>query len=201
MIPAKAALERLRQGNGRYVEGAPSATTARQDVSLDGQAPFAAILGCADSRVPVEHIFDQEVGRLFVVRVAGNVAEATSLGSIEYAVSVLETRLVVVMGHTHCGAVQAAVTNASLEGGPEYSNLRAVTTPIREALQPLLAARNGENLASFLPRAVEANVSATARQLRSRSPLLDDAAARGGVQIIGAVYDLATGVVTFLQDA
>jgi len=184
-MPA-ATLARLLEGNRRYVEGRPQAATATANrVELaNAQRPFAVILGCSDSRVPVEVVFDQGPGDLFVIRLAGNIVTGEVLASTEYAIEVLGSGLVVVLGHSGCGAVAAAVARAN-DGAkfPGHIGLLA------EAIAP--SARD--------EHPVEANARASARALTARSSIVRAAVARGGVRVVAAIYDLHTGVVTLLD--
>ena len=187
MHPAEkdAALARLLEGNGRYVEGHPHAAraSAHRVELADAQRPFAVVLGCSDSRVPVETIFDQGPGDLFVIRLAGNIVTAEGLASIEYAIEFLGSGLVIVLGHTGCGAVQAAISVA--ESGaypPGHIGLLA------EAIAP--STRDAHP--------VEANARASARALVGRSSIVRAAVARG-VRVLAAIYDLHTGRVTLLD--
>ncbi len=178
-----AALARLLEGNRRYVEGRPRAAAATADrVELaSGQRPFAVILGCSDSRVPVETIFDQGPGDLFVIRLAGNIVTAEGLASIEYAIDVLGSRLVLVLGHSGCGAVAAAISVAQTGSVPPgHIGLLA------EAIMPSVND----------PRPVEANARASARAILRRSSIVRAAAAENGIRVAAAVYDLHSGVVT-----
>jgi len=196
---AATAFAELRAGNARFVAGAPDRRVAADlehcRTLVDGQTPLAAVLGCADSRVPVEVVFDQGPGDLFVVRVAGNVAAPTQLGSLEYAVTVLGVRLVVVLGHSGCGAVTAALD--VLAGAPSLSpHLETIVARIRPSLpEPAAAAADH---AAALDAAVRANVAATAATVRHESDLLRPLAASGELLVAGAVYDLATGEVDWL---
>ena len=142
MISAVEALKRLREGNRRFVDGVrhietPASPEKRNDL-LAGQAPFAVILACADSRVPVEHIFDQGFGDLFVIRVAGNIAAPSQIGSAEYAAQQLSTRLLVVLGHTRCGAVGATLESLRQPGGKLSENMASIVDRIRPAVEDLL---------------------------------------------------------------
>lgn len=202
MSAAGSALERLKEGNRRFVAGETTAVTgaARRAELVSGQQPFAIILGCADSRVPVEHVFDQGLGELFVIRVAGNIATPSNIGSAEYAVAKCGTRLVVVMGHSQCGAVTAALEEV-LTGKPlDSPNLRAITDNIRPAVEPALAQATQPDLAVVLPGAVTANVRASIRTMRTRSALLEQVIRSGDLLIVGAEYALDTGEVAFLND-
>lgn len=198
-MDARTAFAELRAGNDRFVTGAPDRRVAADlehcRTLVDGQTPLAAVLGCADSRVPVEVVFDQGPGDLFVVRVAGNVAAPTQLGSLEYAVTVLGVRLVVVLGHSGCGAVTAALD--VLAGAPSLSpHLETIVTRIRPSLPDPAAA--AADRAAALDAAVRANVAATAATVRGESDLLRPLAASGELLVAGAVYDLATGRVDWL---
>jgi carbonic anhydrase len=195
-----AALADLQAGNARYVRGAGTEAVTNSDRRLHtataGQRPWATIVGCSDSRVPVEAIFDQGVGELFVVRVAGNVAGPAVIGSVEYGVEHLDTPLVVVMGHTHCGAVQAVVQGKRVGGSIPI--LAARILPAVERLRSADPKLEGEAL---VDAAVSENVRRVIDDLRIGSPELAKAAASGHVWIRGAVYDLGTGVVTWLDGA
>ncbi len=199
-IPADEALQRLQEGNQRFVAGAGGreapADATRRAALVAGQWPIAAVLGCADSRVPPEVVFDQALGELFVVRVAGNVAGPTQIGSLEYAVRELGVGLVVVLGHSRCGAIQAtlqAVADPALDLPPD---LLALVEYLRPSVEPV-AVDPGETPAARLRRAIHANVRDTLRRLAS-SPVLARACREGGLRIVGAEYALETGVVEFL---
>lgn len=189
-------LQRLREGNARFVAGEAGAparlSAARREELVKGQTPFAVVLGCADSRVPVEHIFDQGPGDLFVVRVAGNVAAPAALGSIEYAVGVLGCRLLVVLGHSGCGAVQATLDHLDDLSGPLSPALASIVDRIAGAVGPL-EAEGGDDL---LPRCVEQNVRSAVAELGRELPK----GPADSVHPRGAVYDLATGKVEFLDE-
>jgi carbonic anhydrase len=190
-IKADEALERLLAGNRRYVSGArafPDQTLARRQELVAGQKPFAAILSCSDSRVVPEIIFDQGLGNLFVVRVAGNIVDDALCGSLVYAVEHLGVPLILVLGHSGCGAVQLVIA-----GGPEEESLEALVAAIESAVE-LARSEPGP----LLENAVRANVVLTVGQLRSAAGLAT-CAAKGDLEILGAVYDLASGVVTLLD--
>lgn len=194
MVPAEEALERLRAGNARFAAGAPRARAAGPALLrelAEGQRPFATILGCSDSRVPAEIVFDQDVGDLFVIRVAGNVAAPTQVGSIEFAAEALGVPLVVVLGHTGCGAVLATLEQPEVPS----PNLRSITERIRPAIGSVGDAP-GDGLAD---RAVEANVRATVAELTSTSEILRRLADTDDLLITGAVYSLSTGLVELLS--
>jgi carbonic anhydrase len=197
------ALERLREGNRRFVAGEGSAVRQWHPGLTDGQWPFAVILGCADSRAPAEYVFDQGLGDLFVVRVAGNIVAPSLVGSVEFAASEFGTRLVVVMGHTQCGAVAATLRAIERSDGPSSSNVRSIVDRIAPHLARLYDERRDDTLdeGARLVEAIRINALASARELRDSSALVHDLVERGRVKIVAAVYDLATGVVSFHQDA
>lgn len=196
MISATEALERLRAGNARFVEGTSSITdavsVARRAELIDGQTPFAAILACSDSRVPVELIFDQGLGDLFVIRVAGNIAAPSQVCSIEYAASVLGAQLVVVLGHSNCGAIDATLKELAQEQAVRSPILRAIVDRIGPALAGL------EN--PTLLDAVAANVRNTVAELRSGSKILENLIDAGSLVIVGAEYSIESGKVGFFDD-
>lgn len=199
-MDAVRALAELRAGNERFVTDAPDRRVA-SDLAhcrtlVGGQEPVAAVLGCADSRVPVEMVFDQSPGDLFVVRVAGNVAAPTQLGSLEYAATVLGVRLLVVLGHSGCGAVTAALD--VLGGAPSLSpHLEKIVTRIRPSLPA--GPVSPEDHDAALDAAVRANVRATVAAVRRESDLLAPLLASGELVVAGAYYDLETGRVTWLE--
>jgi carbonic anhydrase len=205
MLTAPEALARLRDGNRRFVAsrttGSAAAHAARRADLVAGQAPFAILLGCSDSRVPAELVFDQGFGDLFVIRVAGNIVAPSLVGSVEFAASTFGTRLVVVMGHSRCGAVTAALDE--LRGGAttQSKNLRAIVDRIRPALEGLLAGRRDEDPDVLMRDAVRANVRASANQLRHGSELLEALGRDDGLLVVGAEYSLETGVVDFFDHA
>jgi carbonic anhydrase len=200
MIPAADALHRLRDGNRRFVNAersnVESLSEGRRAELAASQDPFAVILACSDSRVPVELVFDQGLGDLFVIRVAGNIVAPSQIGSIEYAASQLGTRLVVVLGHSNCGAVDA--TLAELTRAPDHRspNLQSIVDRIRPAVEPLLDAPDGPTL----PQAVLANVRQSVAQLRHGSAILEELIATDGLAVVGAKYWIETGEVRFFDD-
>ena len=194
MTTAAEALQRLIDGNQRFLAGAPSGVlseVAKREALKDGQAPFAVILGCADSRVSPELVFDQGLGELFVVRTAGHVATPVELGSIEYAVEHLGARLIVVLGHSSCGAVQATLGAMDDPDGDATPNISELIEHIRPGLTSLESAAGAERLTE----AVSANVRATVEGLSAGSDVLRE---RGDLVIMGAVYSLETGAVELL---
>lgn len=200
MISAADALQRLREGNRRFVNAersnAESLSEARRAELAAGQDPFAVVLACSDSRVPVELIFDQGLGDLFVIRVAGNIVAPSQIGSIEYAASQLGTRLVLVLGHSNCGAVDATLAELSREQELRSPNLRSIVDRIKPAVEPLLDAPEGLTL----PKAVLANVRHSVEQLRHGSQILEELIDKGELIVVGAKYWIETGEVRFLDD-
>jgi len=186
----------LREGNARFVAGEGGARRSWHPHLVEGQRPFAVILGCSDSRAPVEYVFDQGLGDLFVIRVAGNIVAPSLVGSVEFAVGAFGTRLVVVMGHTQCGAVGATV-HALEHGAPESANLAAIVERITPHVKPIFDGPGDHD--AHLAAAVRANAIAAAREMRDASPILHDLVEKGRVVIAAAVYNLSTGVVDFLE--
>ena len=202
-IPALEALERLREGNRRFVAGdrnlATLASGLRRHEFLAGQQPFAVILGCSDSRVPVEIVFDQGVGDLFVIRVAGNVVAPSQIGSVEFAAEQFGTRLVIVLGHTRCGAIQATLDELRRPTASQSRNLRAIVDRIRPAVEGLLATELGGDREALARAAVRANVRVAASSLRHGSDVLEHLIRREELLVVGAEYSLETGVVDFFD--
>ena len=203
MIAAKEALERLQEGNGRFISGISArgtlASQARRSELLVGQAPFAIILGCSDSRVPAEIIFDQGLGDLFVIRVAGNIVAPSLVGSVEFAATKFGTRLVVVLGHSQCGAILTTLDELTHPTEQRSPNLRSIVDRIRPSVQPLLATDLRHDRDELVRQAVRANIAVSVNHLRHGSAVLEQLIQRDGVQIVGAEYSLETGVVTFLD--
>jgi carbonic anhydrase len=203
MIAAQDALARLQEGNRRFVAerttAALASTHARRAALVAGQAPFAIVLGCSDSRVPAELVFDQGFGDLFVIRVAGNVVAPSQVGSVEFAAARFGTRLVVVLGHSQCGAVIATLEEALGRATSQSRNLFAIVDRVRPAVETLLSARRGADLEALLPDAVRANVRASADHLRHGSELLEHLISADGLLVVGAEYSLESGTVTFFD--
>ena len=197
------ALETLKKGNGRYVANGRETddTASRPDGHeyMPSQRPSAIIVGCSDSRVPVELVFDQGFGSLFVIRVAGNVVTPPQVGSVEFAVQQFETPLVVVLGHSNCGAVAATVDELASPEGALTPNLQSIVDQISPAVQTLMETPLGEDRASLIEQAVRANVRLAADQLRQGSSLLQERIASEKLLVIGAEYSLETGVVDFFD--
>jgi carbonic anhydrase len=193
-VTADSALAELKAGNAHHAEHHyqhPHETADRQRQLTSGQNPHAQILSCSDSRVPPEIIFDQGLGDLFIMRVAGNVAADTELGSLEYGAEHLHIPLLVVLGHQHCGAVTAAV-----EGGEPEGHIAALINLLRPAVE------KGRGLpGDAVENAVQANVELVVRQLRTSNPILAGLVSHGKLRIVGAVYSLDTGKVTWLPES
>jgi carbonic anhydrase len=202
MIPAREALERLRDGNRRFVADiggdAPTNPTRRRELA-SGQEPFAIILGCSDSRVPAEIVFDQGLGDLFVIRVAGNIVAPSQVGSVEFAAERFGTRLVVVLGHSSCGAIVATLEELGRPSNDHSHNVLSIVDRIRPSVEGLLATELGANPEALLRQAVRANIRASANQLRHGSDLLEQRIQRDGLRVVGAEYSLETGVVDFFD--
>lgn len=205
MISAREALDRLRAGNRRFVADAPRPDVAdasprrRREVAA-AQEPFAIILGCSDSRVPAEMVFDQGLGDLFVIRVAGNIVAPSQVGSVEFAAQRFGTRLVVVVGHSGCGAIVA--TLEQLQRPPETGspNLNSIVDRIRPYVEPLLELPQfADNHEALVESAVRANIRASASHLRHGSPILERLVQTDRLLVVGAEYSLHTGVVDFFD--
>jgi carbonic anhydrase len=204
IVTAPEALIRLRDGNGRFVSNVRSmdalASMSRRPDPATRQQPFAIILGCADSRAPAETIFDQGLGDLFVIRVAGNIVAPSQIGSVEFAAERFGTQLVVVMGHSHCGAIAATVEGMQPnDQAPLSRNLLSITDRIAPAVAPLMQTELVKDRPALLRAATRANVAASAQQLRNGSRLLEDLRLNRGLLVVGAEYDLETGVVDFFD--
>lgn len=202
MISASEALERLREGNRRFVSSTGRSTIAneaRRNSLVAGQAPFAIILGCSDSRVPAEIVFEQGLGDLFVIRVAGNVVAPSQVGSVEFAADRFGTRLVVVLGHSRCGAVLSTLDELERPSESRSTNLRAIVDRIRPSVETLLEANDREDRDALVQRAVRANIRASADHLRHGSQILEQLIQDHGLLVVGAEYSLETGVVEFFD--
>ena len=164
-----------------------------------GQEPFAIILGCSDSRVPAEIVFDQGLGDLFVIRVAGNIVASSQVGSVEFAAARFGTRLVVVLGHSRCGAILATLEEMQLATGSQSRNLRSIVDRIRPSIEALLATDLRHNPAALVEHAVRANIRASANHLRHGSEVLEELIQRNQLLVVGAEYSLETGTVDFFD--
>jgi carbonic anhydrase len=198
-INAAEALQRLKDGNRRFVEHRPEqrhqSSEQLENLAL-AQWPFAIILGCSDSRVPAEIVFDQGLGDLFVIRVAGNIVAPSQVGSVEFAAASFGTALVVVLGHSSCGAIKATVDSLCRESSRYSEVASAIVSRVMPAVAPLVA--GGGDDATLLDRATRANVVRSVEQLRAGSPILSDLCDQGRLAIVGAHYQLDTGEVDFL---
>jgi carbonic anhydrase len=205
MISAREAIERLREGNRRFAAGIRSGNAltrpGRRDELADGQEPFATILGCSDSRVPSEIIFDQGLGDLFVIRVAGNVVASSQIGSIEFAAEKFGTPLVVVVGHSRCGAVSATLDELLRPKDTQSRGLRSIVDRIRPSVEVLLATDLRHDRDALIRQAVRANVLASTNQLRHGSDVLEHHIQKNGMLVVGAEYSLETGLVDFFDSA
>lgn len=207
MINAHEALARLREGNRRFVAGTGSNharhSQALRNELVDGQAPFAIILGCSDSRVPAELVFDQGLGALFVIRIAGNVVAPSQVASVEFAAEHFGTPLVVVLGHSRCGAVTATLEHLTSNNAPtsRSAHLHSIVERVSPAVEPLLATELRHDHDALLCQAIRSNVRISADHLRHGSEMLEERIARGSLVIVGAEYSLETGVVDFFDGA
>lgn len=204
MISAREALQRLSEGNRRFVSGErerdPQNDHARRRELADGQEPFAIILGCSDSRVPAEIVFDQGLGELFVIRVAGNIVAPSQIGSVEFAAARFGTRLVVVLGHSKCGAILATLEELQRRSDEQSRNLRSIVDRIRPSVAPLIEAFPDRHASDALVHhAVRANIRASANQLRHGSEMLEQLIRSDGLLVVGAEYSLETGIVDFFD--
>jgi carbonic anhydrase len=203
MIRALEALERLREGNRRFVANVrgDNALTSqnRRNELVAGQEPFAIILGCSDSRVPAEIVFDQHLGDLFVIRVAGNIVAPSQVGSVEFAVDRYGTRLVVVLGHSMCGAVQATLEELERSTDNRSPNLSSIVDRIRPSVEGLLETRHQPGTDLLLEQAIRANIRASADHLRHGSQLLEQYILQDGLLVVGAEYSLESGTVDFFD--
>ena len=199
MISAQEALEQLREGNRRFVDGDRTLNTlltqGRRDELLDNQAPIAVILGCSDSRVPVEIVFDQGLGDLFVIRVAGNIVAPSQVGSVEFAAAAFGTRLVVVLGHSNCGAIHATLDQLTRPSRDQSPNLRSIVNRIRPAVEGLIERGAGGDRGQLVHQAVRANIRMSADHLRHGSEVLEELIRKQGLLVVGAEYSLETGLV------
>ena len=197
------ALERLREGNRRFAEDVRSRDVltghARRAELTNGQHPFAAVIGCSDSRVPVELVFDQGLGDLFVIRVAGNIVAPSQIGSVEFAAEQFGTRLVVVLGHSQCGAIAATLQQLRLPVAHQSPNLRSIVDRVRPSIEGLLETELRDDPAALAHYAVRANIRASANQLRNGSTVIERLIHDDGLLVVGAEYSLETGIADFFD--
>jgi len=203
MISAVEALTRLKDGNRRYLSGAKSKSAldnqkSRHDLAK-GQTPIAVVVGCSDSRVPPEIIFDQNLGDLFVIRVAGNISGASQIASVEFAVERFGCNLVIVLGHTKCGAVNATINAIANPGAPVSSNMRSIADRVASAILPTLEEGGDPTSESVVTKCVLANIQSSLETMIERSSVLQRSMQQQGFLITGALYSLETGVVSFID--
>jgi len=203
MITGSEALERLREGNARFAADVPSSDNstrrARREELAAGQEPFAIILGCSDSRVPAELVFDQGLGDLFVIRVAGNIVSPSQVGSVEFAAERFGTPLVVVLGHSNCGAILATIEELGRPSQDQSRNLRSIVDRIRPSVETLLETELRHRPAELADLAVRANIRASVSHLQHGSAVLENLVDQGRLLIVGAEYSLETGRVDFFD--
>jgi len=204
MISAREALALLREGNHRFVSDISSRDSfegrARRLELAAGQEPFAAILGCSDSRVPVEIVFDQGLGDLFVIRVAGNIVAPSLIGSVEFAAEQFGTRLVVVLGHSRCGAIETTLAQLQRPVENQSRNLHSIVDFIRPGIEGLLATDLKHDHDALVYEACRANIRASVNHLRHGSGIIENLIQNAGLLVVGAEYSLETGVVDFFEN-
>ena len=204
MISAADALERLREGNRRFVSNEVDShafvTREHGAEMAAGQHPFAIVLACSDSRVPTELIFDQGIGDLFVIRVAGNIVAPSQIGSVEFAAKQFGTHLVVVLGHSNCGAVIATLQELALKESHRSPNLRVIVDRIRTAVEPVLEENSDVDDEAVISACVRANVHASVDRLRHGSLILEQLIGAGDLRIVGAEYSIEAGNIRFFED-
>ena len=203
MIPAREALIRLQEGNRRFVTDIrghdPLSNRTRRYEFVAEQRPFAIILGCSDSRVPAEIVFDQGLGDLFVIRVAGNIVAASQVDSVEFAAERFGTRLVVVLGHSQCGAILATLEELQQTTDKQSRNLRSIVDRVRPSVESLLGTELRHDPAALVRHAVRANIRVSANHLRHGSGVLEQLIQTNGLVVVGAEYSLETGIVEFFD--
>ncbi|GMA13237.1 carbonic anhydrase [Acinetobacter gyllenbergii] len=203
MLTAQEALERLKAGNARFVKGEAVqqkllSHQERAEMASE-QNPFAIVLGCSDSRVPAEMVFDQGLGDLFVIRVAGNIVAPSQVGSVEFAAERYDCAVVVVLGHSHCGAIQATIDTLMNPQQPPSSNLMSIVNRVRPSVEILMQTDLKNDLKKLSAHAVRSNVFASVNQLRHGSAVLESLIEKGKMIVVGAEYSLETGEVSFFD--
>lgn len=205
MTQAAETVERLKKGNREFVDNIQNRETlaghARPAELVQEQSPIAIILGCSDARVPAEIVFNQGLGDLFVIRVAGNVVSPSQIGSVEFAAAKFGTPLVVVLGHTQCGAVTTTLEELQQPTENQSKNLQSIVSRVRPSVEPLLQTELRHDHAALIREAVRANVVRSVRQLRRGSEILENLIRERTLTIVGAEYAIETGEVTFLEDS
>jgi len=202
MLEPALALRRLQEGNARFVNNLRSdalTSPVRRAEVADVQRPFAVILGCSDARVPAEIVFDQGLGDLFVIRIAGNVVAPSGIGSVEFAVERFGVQLVVVLGHSRCGAIDATLEAVSRPGQAHSPGIRSIVDRVRPSIEGLLQTELARDRTWLWQEAVRANIRASVNQLRHGSEILERLVLAGRVEVAGAEYALDSGEVTFLD--
>jgi carbonic anhydrase len=204
-LTAAEALVRLREGNQRFASNVRSIdamlSQARRAELAKGQLPFAIVLGCSDSRSPAETVFDQGLGDLFVIRVAGNIVASSQIGSVEFAADRYNVRLVVVMGHTGCGAIDATIDALLAPAVPLSRGLTSIVERVRPSVATLMETDLAKDRVALARMSVRANVRASVNHLRHGSPLLETLFENDGLRVVGSEYDLETGIVDFFEGA
>ena len=203
MISAIEALQRLREGNQRFVSetrnGGERASETRRLELATRQDPFAIVLGCSDSRVPAEIIFDQGLGDLFVIRVAGNIVAPSQVGSVEFAADRFGTRLVVVLGHSQCGAINATLEDLLDPASTPSNNLKSIVDRVRPSVETLLETDLRHDPEALKKLAVRMNIRTSSNHLRHGSQVLEHLSQNDGLLVVGAEYSIETGVVDFFD--
>ena len=203
MLTAQEALERLKKGNQRFVHGETNhqrlLTHHERAEMAETQEPFAIILGCSDSRVPAEMVFDQGLGDLFVIRVAGNIVAPSQVGSVEFAAESFGCPIVIVLGHTHCGAIESTIEALCNPDQAPSVNLMSIVNRVRPSVEILMQTELKDDLKKLSGHAVRSNVFASVNQLRHGSAVLENLISKGKLQVIGAEYSLETGEVVFFD--
>lgn len=201
MIPAPEALERLKAGNARFIAQLRDAGAAhpRRPELIMVQEPFAIILGCSDARVPAEIVFDQGLGDLFVIRVAGNIVAPSLVGSVEFAAEAFQTRLVLVLGHSQCGAIAATIDELQRPAAKQSRNLHAIVERVRPSVEGLMDTELARDRGALAKAATRANIRASVDHLRHGSEVLEQLILRNGLMVVGAEYAVETGVVEFFD--
>ena len=203
MLTAEEALERLKKGNQRFVHGETNhqklLTHQQRAEMAENQEPFAIVLGCSDSRVPAEMVFDQGLGDLFVIRVAGNIVAPSQVGSVEFAADSFGCPLVVVLGHSHCGAIHSTIAALQNPSQPPSANLMSIVNRVRPSVEILMQTELKDDLEKLSHHAVRANVFGSVNQLRHGSAVIESLILKGKLKVVGAEYSLETGEVTFFD--
>ena len=203
MLTAEEALDLLKNGNQRFVHGETNHTkllTHQQRAEMaHSQEPFAIVLGCSDSRVPAEMVFDQGLGDLFVIRVAGNIVAPSQVGSVEFAAESFHCPIVIVLGHTHCGAIHSTIEALRNPDKTSSANLMSIVNRVRPSVEILMQTELKDDLEKLSVHAIRSNVFASVNQLRHGSAVLEGLIAQGKLKVVGAEYSLETGEVTFFD--